>query len=48
MEEKLINLAGADGFFSSTKELMFPDKRHFFFLDNKCYCGNFTTYLQVT
>jgi hypothetical protein len=48
MEEKLIDLAGADGFFSSVKGFMSSDRRYFYFLKDRCYCGNFVGFLQVT
>jgi hypothetical protein len=47
MEEKLIEFAGADGFFSSQKGLCWPDRRYYYFLEDRCYCGNAIGFLQV-
>ena len=47
MEERLIEFAGADGFFSSQKGLSFPEKMYYYFLDDRCYCGSGISFLQV-
>lgn len=47
MEEKLIEFAGADGFFSSQKGFCWPDRRYYYFLEDCCYCGDAIRFLQV-